>query len=154
MKNLLGLILSLLMFSCDAGENEIFIIPKNYTGYIVIIYNQQNTAVPKHEDKKRVYEIPVSGVLKTQFKAKEGWAGFPQFYYEKVSPENQINFVADRKKLPADTVVATGAISGSANKDLAGKQTVKFALYYVGDKAQIDTAYEAAEKLDIVKLAD
>jgi hypothetical protein len=44
--------------------------------------------------------------------------------------------------------------SGGANKDLAGKGIIRFTLYYVGTRSEIEQYKEQAEKLDIVKLAE
>lgn len=154
MKLIIGLIMSLLLFSCDTQEDEVYIVPRNYIGYIVIIYDQQSGAEPKYEGGKRVYEIPSNGIFKTQFKGNYEWTHFPEFYYEKIAPENKVPFTVEPKNIPFDTVVALSGASGNANKDLAGKKVVRYALYYIGNNIQIDTAYEAAEKLDIAKLGE
>ena len=154
MKIIFGLIMSLILFSCGQKEDEVYIVPKNYTGYVVIIYDQKKGVAPKYEGKKRVYEIPSNGILKTQFKGNYEWTHFPEFYYEKIAPENKIPFTVEPKNIPVDTVVALSGASGSANKDLAGKEVVRYTLYYIGNNAQIDTAYEAANKLDIAKLGE
>lgn len=154
MKMILGLIMSLLLFSCATGEDEVYIVPKNYTGYVVIIYDQKKGAEPKYEGKKRVYEIPSNGILKTQFTGNYEWSHFPEFYYEKIAPENKIPFTVEPKNIPTNTIVVLSGVSGGANKDLAGKEVVRYKLYYIGNSAQIDTAYEAANKLDIAKLGE
>lgn len=152
MRVVIILLLSLILFGCDKAEEEIVIVPRNYTGYIIILYNQESGTKPKYADGKRVYEVSRNGILKTQFTGNYGWAGFPEVYYEKIASENKIPFRFDPKKLPVDSVVAYGGASGGANKDAEGKERVEFRLFYIGNKAQIDTAYERAEKLDIIKL--
>lgn len=154
MKKFLGFILSLMMYSCDTAEDAIFILPKNYTGYIVVIHGQKSSTKPKYEGKKRVYEIPANGILKTQFSNNPGWTNFPEFYYERVTTENKIPFTTEPADIPKDKIVAYGGTAGVANKDHEGKEVVRYVLYYIGNNAQIDTAYEAAEKLDILKLAE
>jgi hypothetical protein len=154
MKMIFGFILSLMLIGCNKGEEEIFVIPKNYTGYIVIIYNQKGGVKPKYENNKRVYEIPENGILKSQLAPNYGWTNYPEFYYEAITSESKIQFTAEPQKIPMDKVVAYGGVSGNANKDLAGKETVEYVLFYIGNNVQIDTAYEAADKLDIVKLAE
>jgi len=153
-KLLLGFIFSLMMYSCNTAEDSIFILSKNFIGYIVVIHDQKSGTKPKYKGKKRVYEIPQNGILKTQFSNNSGWTNFPLFYYERIAPENKIPFTVEPKGIPKDKVVVYGGTAGVANKGHEGKEVVRYVLYYVGNNNQIDTAYEAAEKLDILKLAE
>ncbi len=59
-------IISLLLFSCNNGDKEVVVLPENYKGYVVIIYNQENGDSAKYENGKRIYKIPLNGILKTQ----------------------------------------------------------------------------------------
>ena len=140
--------------ACQTGEPAIFVLPEGYTGYVIIIYDQENGVAQKYKDKSRLYEIPETGILKTQFKNNPGWTDFPKFYYKKVTSENQLSFTMDAKNLPADTIVAFGGSSGYVSKDIEGKEGIRYVQYFIGTEAQIDTAYKEAEKLDIAKLAD
>lgn len=151
---ILMLISSLMMTSCDRGEREMIVVPQNYTGYIIIIFNQKKGVAPLYEGKNRVYEIPRNGILKTQFPGNPGWMEFPKFYYDKIAPQNEIPYKVDYKNIPADSTVGFGGSVGNANKDLAGKETVEFKQFYIGNKAQIDSAAEKGDKLDIIKLAE
>ncbi|MBK1442574.1 hypothetical protein JHJ32_21420 [Parapedobacter sp. ISTM3] len=143
-----------MLLGCDRAEEEIVIVPRNYTGYIIIVYNQANGADPIYENRKRVYQVPSNGVLKTKFSPNPGWMGFPEFYYEKVAPENRIPFKFDIKTLPADSVVAYGGAAGSINKEATGKEAIKLLTYHIGNKAQIDSTYEQVKKLDILKITE
>lgn len=155
MKILVSILLfSIMLVGCHKGQEEVIIIPKDYIGYIIIIYNQKNSKEPKYEDGKIIYEIPESGILKTQLPDNSGWTNFPEFYYEKVSPENKITFKIESKDIPIDSVVASGGVYGGVNKDLAGNEVVRYLRYYIGNKAQTDSAYKKAEKLDIIKLTE
>jgi hypothetical protein len=147
-----SIFLSLLTFvGCQTSEDEVIIVPKNYTGYLIIIYNQKDGEPPKHIGKKRVYEFTSDGILKTQFPENSGWKNLPEFYYEKMDPQNKIPYSME-KKLPKDKTVAYGGTAGSITRDEKGEDVVRYLIYYVGNEAQIDTAYEAAEKLDIDSL--
>lgn len=146
---------SVTIFACTAKKDgEVFILPKDYTGYVVIIYNQKSGASEKLENGKIILEIPQDGILKIQGDADYEWKVFPEFYYENVSSVNKIPFKAEPENLPKDTVVAYGGVSGGANKDLQGKEVVRYRFYYIGNNAQIDSAYARAEKLDILSLAE
>jgi len=54
-------------------EPEIFLIPKNYRGFVYISYNHKCGKPTKYEEDSRVYEIPNDGVLLTQFKDEQGF---------------------------------------------------------------------------------
>jgi hypothetical protein len=143
-----------MLFGCDNGEQEIIVAPKGYKGYIVIIFNQKDGQPAKYEGKKRVYEIPQSGILKTQFTANYGWREFAEYYYGKIASENRLPSFAKIEKVPADTVGGFMGANGNANKDYEGKETVEYSLYYIGTRSDIERTQEQAEKLDIVKLAE
>jgi len=50
MKKIVLILLILFMVSsCSSGEKEIYILPKDYTGYIILIFNQENGAEKKYE---------------------------------------------------------------------------------------------------------
>ena len=54
-------------------EPEIFLIPKNYRGFVYISYNHKCGTPIKYKEDSRVYEIPNDGVLLTQFKDEQGF---------------------------------------------------------------------------------
>ncbi len=149
----ISLIMSLMLLSCNNGDKEIIIVPKNYTGYIVIIYSQKNGKPIKYENGKRIYEIPSNGILKTQFKGNYGLRDFTEYYFEQVNPNNKIPSYVEFDKIPPNVVVGFIGANGNANKDYEGKQTVEYSFYYVGTKADIQKEIEQAEKLDIISLA-
>lgn len=143
-----------LLTGCSNLKQEIIIVPKNYIGYIVIIHNEKDGIKPRQYNKKIIFEIPATGVLKTQQPVNHEWSRLPEFYYEEIAQANRIPFCFDFKKIPVDSVVAYGGSSGNANKDQKGNETVAFTLYFVGNKAQISDAYDKAEKLDISSLSE
>lgn len=142
-----------MLFGCDSGEQEIIVVPKEYKGYVLIIFNQKNGSPKKYEGKKRVYEIPQSGVLKTQFTGNMGWREFPEYYYEKVAPENKLPSFGEIKKVPMDTVVGFMGANGTVKKSVDSEERIEFVEFYIGTKSQIEKAQQQLEKLDIVKLA-
>ena len=152
-----GLILIVIFFfaSCNSADEAIFIVPNNFTGYILVIYDQKETGdIIEYETGKRLYRVPSSGVVKTQFSSNDGLAKVPDFYYEKMSIENKISFELDFDKIAIDSVVAHGGAVGSANSDLAGKERVYFAQYYVGTKDQISNFSKELDRLDILRFSE
>jgi len=83
MRNLLStsivLLTSLLVIvSCKSqGTKNIFLIPKEFTGIVIVVFDQKDGKKPGIENGKTVFRIPASGILKTQVKP----------YYENISNE-------------------------------------------------------------------
>lgn len=72
-KYILLFIVSLLLFGCvDDKDREIHLIPEDYRGIVYILYDQKDGAPEKYEKGHRVYEIPSTGVLKTQMSPNPG----------------------------------------------------------------------------------
>lgn len=47
---------------------EIYLIPLNYKGHVIVVFNQKDGEEERFEGKKRIYNIPFTGVLFTKFK--------------------------------------------------------------------------------------
>ena len=57
----------------EKGENEIYILPKDYVGSVIIIFNNEDGEKEKYDsENNRIYEINNSGILKTKFKFQKG----------------------------------------------------------------------------------
>ncbi|RXK85818.1 DUF6843 domain-containing protein [Filimonas effusa] len=148
-------ILSLMLSSCgNSGEQEIIVVPKNFKGYIIIIFNQKSGMSIKYEGKKRVYEIPPNGILKTQFAGNYGWREFAEYYYEKIIPENKLSSYAEIKKVPTDTIVGFMGATGTVKKSTESEERLEFIEFYIGTKSDIEQAQKQAAKLDIVKITE
>lgn len=59
-----------LYFEINSASNDIFLIPQDYRGQVLILYGQENGQPKEFEKLWRVYRIPENGTLKTQFKLK------------------------------------------------------------------------------------
>ncbi|WP_165749122.1 DUF6843 domain-containing protein [Cellulophaga sp. Z1A5H] len=110
---ILLIVLSVIFNSCLSGshiDKELFYIPNGIKGNISILFNCKDGKPKKWKDGKRLYEIPISGVLKTQFKENIGRLSFEedgipfkvekyreyaQFFYvdENYKPIKKINYV-------------------------------------------------------------
>lgn len=49
------------------AEPEVFLIPRNYVGVVVVVFDQRNGAARKYSEGRRVYEVPENGILLTKF---------------------------------------------------------------------------------------
>lgn len=153
---ILSLILSLMLFGCNTGEQEIIVVPRDYTGYILVIFNQEDGEPVKYDGEKRVYEIPGDGILKTRFTSNGGWNDYPVFYYEAIASENKLpsSIFSELEVLPTDTIVGFKGATGSIRKNDFNDERVRFSKYYIGTKSDIERAKKEVEKLDLVKLVE
>ncbi|MCY7311472.1 MAG: hypothetical protein LH619_11890 [Chitinophagaceae bacterium] len=65
---------------------EMYLIPNNYKGPVVVIFNQKDGQKKEYEGRRRLYRIPLTSFLFTQFKDEQGWID-QDYYY--VSPNGQ-----------------------------------------------------------------
>lgn len=61
-------------------EKETYLIPEGYRGNVLVIFNQPDGKKPEYENGRRIYRIPSSGVLFSQFKDEEGLINQEYFY--------------------------------------------------------------------------
>lgn len=74
------LLVVLINYGRTTTEDTITLIPNNYKGTVKIKFNQKDGEKKLYEGKSRVYSIPKSGILKTQFEPQYGWH-YPKYFY-------------------------------------------------------------------------
>ncbi len=85
----------ILLFGCKKNaESETFLIPDNYTGAIVIIFDQDNGNTKEYKDGRRIYNIPENGILYTQFSRVKGVLN-QKFYYKNRSSKELKQIVSE-----------------------------------------------------------
>ncbi len=93
-KKITYLILFITLVSCaQKAEDTIRLIPEGYEGAVIIIFNQEDGAPKEYEGDKRVYRIPESGVLRTQFEPNYGIQNHQFFYVDNNGERTEIPFV-------------------------------------------------------------
>jgi hypothetical protein len=76
-------LLTLVNSSCSlksTPSNGIYLIPKDYTGDVIIFFNQPDGVIPEVENGLYVYKIPGDGILKVQTPGLKGIVNL-SFYY-------------------------------------------------------------------------
>jgi hypothetical protein len=122
--NILTSSLLILFFLFGCSENyqpEKIYVPKNYIGWLYVIYNQREGAF-ESDGGYRVYHIPQSGILLTQYGVNQGWVGknqiqiYRELYDSKFEQiPNAIDYVIDStfKKINKNKVFGF-SLSGSS----------------------------------------
>lgn len=120
-------------WSClKSGDDEIHLIPDGFTGTVVIIFNQPDGIPQKWERGRRVYEIPVNGILKTQFSFNKGLIDDKYYYINAIGQRKEIPFTwPNERKISPDSIQVFSGTSGTAISDKT-KREVPYVLYIVG----------------------
>jgi hypothetical protein len=109
---------------CKHMNAETHILPADYIGMVYIIFNQKD-GYPKNygNGRSRLYTIPKSGVLKTQFKGNFGW----------IDAGENINFYCSKN----DSLIKLQKLitEREVNSDLDSNQVVVFEYGYGGAKS-------------------
>ncbi|MGE0127336.1 MAG: hypothetical protein AB7U82_04440 [Blastocatellales bacterium] len=137
----------------EIGDDEVFILPKGYNGVVFILHDQKNGRPKRYEQRKRVYEIPDNGILKTQFSHNTGWHHISKYFYKEDEKLIEIPFVIDGKQIKSDKTQVCCISSGEAYRN-DNKKAVIFTQFYVGTKEEIRKAGERAEKLNVADLVN
>jgi|GEM_PF-1839861 len=88
------LIILVFASSCaQQSEDTIRLIPEGYLGTVMIIFNQKNGEAEEYEDGKRVYRIPETGILYTQFEPNYGIQKHEYFYLDTNGNRTEIDFL-------------------------------------------------------------
>ncbi|WP_156305420.1 DUF6843 domain-containing protein [Sphingobacterium endophyticum] len=153
MKNLIVIFIILYLSGCTSkGEDNIYLLENGYTGKVIIIYNEQMGAEIEYEGNKRLYRIPASGVLKTQFSIDQGYKLFPEFYYDNNGERLGIPVVVDLTENDENRVVVTLSTIGKLY-NAYGKIGLEYSVFYVGSNEQIRKSSEEFAKLNLLDFA-
>jgi hypothetical protein len=64
----------------ERAEPASHFVPSGYVGEVYIIFGVPDGAPPETRDGRRIYRIPPSGILRTQFPPTYGWSK-PLYFY-------------------------------------------------------------------------
>ena len=125
------------------AEPEIHLIKAGYTGDVFIIHGVKDGQPVKHEGRFRVYEIPASGVLRSQTSSNFGWSSGSEMQWYYVASDGSRSKIEgfwpssihDTAENRADPTLGiwfprTGTISLSSSPC-----DVRYDQYYVGTKS-------------------
>lgn len=154
------LFLVLIIYSCtkQKSENAIVLIPKGYTGPLLIIFNQTDGEPKEYEADKRLYRIPYNGILRTQFEPNYSLQKQEYYYIDKNGERTVIPFVnlSDEKMLSAnrnsDKIFVYGNKAIGEGLQVTTKNDKKnippAQSFYIG--SLLDTVRSAIEQRDFI----
>jgi len=136
---ILSLALLTITSSCQKnGKDCIYLIPENFEGNILIIYEQQNGMDATYENKNRVYFFDTTGVLKTKFAPNYGMQKNHYFYVDSLGKRSLIKYVIPSQLRQSDEVVCYNKETG---KDFDKKRNVDrhFEIFTIAKEKNIDS---------------
>jgi hypothetical protein len=77
---LIAVLLVQVVCAACSRQRELTLLPDGYEGPVLILFSAHDGQPAEYRGKTRVYRIPRSGVLKTEFPAYSGYVD-PSFYY-------------------------------------------------------------------------
>ncbi len=104
--------------ACETERTpETFLLPENFKGFFYIVYEQTNGQGKVFEQNRRIYNIPITGVLFTKF--KNDWRSIK---FENGTINQQFYFVDDNGKRKRIKVLDTGDFNNEATINLKKQQ--------------------------------
>lgn len=125
----------LMLNACTPKKSapSIYIIPKGYTGEIILVFNYPTGKEKVYKHKKRVYQIPKSGLLTTKFLATYGYLYDKYYYVGKDNDTLEIlpsyNVTNPEESCIYRTVTSTAEIKGTTYEVSAFKVCKKKDIY-------------------------
>jgi hypothetical protein len=145
MKKQMFSIISLLFLlsSCNQAGESICLIPKDFTGVVIIIFDQKEGVPPEIENGKHVYRIPQSGILKTQVKANYQVQGQEYYYVDDAGHKTTIPYKFSKGWEDVDTTKIKSSVycyneeMGATAKNKPNYK--KYRLFLVSKPNQMDS---------------
>lgn len=157
MKYILGFAIGLILFTgCKESvdcEREIYLVPEGFRGKMIVFFDQQDGQEKQFEDDARLYRIPYSGYLKSQFPKNGGCMGDGriQFFYEnsngdRIALDYFLNMDHDSIPIEKDYVLFTFLSDKSAKPD--------FVIHCIGEVKEFNELTQSVRYLKPVEILD
>jgi len=131
LKNLILISLLLLNFASRSQNSitEVFLIPKDYTGFVYVIFEQPNSSNLSFKKNTRTYDIPQDGVLITTAKPNFNITNQLFYYTDSLGKRIQI----PKQKTGTSIVPGTPVVTyfGSINLYSYSEKEPGGSLYYM-----------------------
>lgn len=138
-KSLLLFAILLFFISCShKGEDSIYLIPENYEGNLLIVFNQQEGEETLYENKERIYHFGTSGILKTKFQSNYGIQNNFYFYLDSLGTRTRLRYLLPSELKDTDEVVILNKETGN-DFDTTHKIKKHFELFTVGKQSNSDS---------------
>lgn len=134
-------------------EKEIYLLPTDFRGQLIVYFDQPDGQEILYEDSTRVYRIPPSGYLKSQFQKNGGCMtdNRIQFFYEdslgsRIPLDYFLNIDPDSIPTDRDYVMFTFLSNKDSKPD--------FVIHLVGHVSEFNELTQSIHTLDPVKILE
>ena len=112
-------------------EPELYLIPDNYEGVVIVLFNQPNGQQERYDGGRRLFDIPPNGVLATRF-PKTTHGKLNQVYYYKDNNGNRKTELQPYSGGQGDgnKKYVMNGIYGDFTNDLDSTHTKKYPIHY------------------------
>lgn len=134
-------------------EKEIYLLPDGLRGQMIVFFDQPDGQAIEYEDEARVYRLPPTGLLKTQFPRNGGCMGDNRiqfFYINDSGAREKLAFWMDipRDSIPADTDhVLMTFLSEKDNKP-------DFVIHLIGTHQEFKSLTKSVRDIDPVEILE
>jgi len=160
MKQIQRILTTVLFLAIIAGcsrstpcEKEIYLMPEGFRGQMIVYFDQPDGQAIQYEDEARLYLLPPTGLLKTQFPRNGGCMGDNriQFYYEdEMGDREKIDFWMD---VPLDSIPAnTDYVLMTFLSEKGTKPD--FTIHLIGTKQEFKSLTKSIRDIDPVKILE
>jgi hypothetical protein len=156
MKNILACILAVIMLAgCgkpNECEREIYFLPEAFKGNVIVFFDQEDGAPVEYKDDARVYHIPESGYLKSQFPKNGGCMNDDRirFFYtdgDQMGAELDYFLNIDMDSIPTDHDYVLFTFLSSENEP-------HFVIHLIGNVSEFHDLTEGIRYLEPIKILD
>ena len=147
------LLLTATISSCQLAEPETFILPFGYKGKVMVVFKSDNGEPVQYENGRRVYKIPSSGILISQFNTNPGFIEGRFIYTDSTGNHIILRQVTDIKKENFDSeeiCVFSYAITGVYGNS-GEKNSVTFEEFMVSDSKSLNNYYSQSYQKEFDK---
>lgn len=138
--------------SCQKkGEDCIYLIPKNFEGNILLVFEQKEGADTLYEGNTRVYKFDTTGILKSKFSSNYGIQRKSYYYVDRIGRRFPIKYVVSSQLKETDEVVC---INHEAGNDFDKKKSTRrhFELMTIAKEKNIDSIGSRRDFFSLEKL--
>ncbi|MGV8993658.1 MAG: DUF6843 domain-containing protein [Flavobacterium sp.] len=139
---------------------ERYLFPENFRGVVYVVFDQENGKEKEYEGIHRVYRIPESGILFTQFSKNEEVYSFQEFFFVDSSGERKELGELDNRHFNGPNTINPRTTEPPRNslvvfnERTTGRILASDGQNYYNYKALTVGVYNNIEKWDYIELQD
>jgi len=128
-----------MFLSCGRkGEDSVYLIPKNFEGNLLIVFNQDKGTDTIYEQQARVYSFDTTGVLKTRFSPNYGIQKNHYYFVDSLGNRTDIKYALPSQLKGTDDFVIVNSETGN-DFDTSKKVKRHFELLTVAREKNVDS---------------